>query len=387
VLRPAVYLAACGQIPRLPGRAHRASFDKGRVVATMRIAQVAPLYESCPPQLYGGTERVVSYLTEELVKLGHDVTLYASGDSRTAARLEAGCSRALRLDPDCRDPLAHHMIMLHRLAQRADDFDIIHFHTDYYHFPLFAGQSHKALTTLHGRLDLPDLPAIMREFAGMPLVSISDSQRAPLAWANWHGTVYHGLPLDLYRAGCGDGGYLAFLGRICPEKRPDLAVEIAQGAGLPLTIAAKVDKVDRAYYKTRLKPLLKDPRIDFIGEIGEGEKGAFLGDAVALLFPVDWPEPFGLVLIEAMANGTPVIAFRRGSVPEIVEPGVTGFIVDNIEEAVAAIAPARALDRLAIRRRFEERFSVERMAKDYLSLYASLLGRGITERGYAGRAA
>ena len=310
----------------------------------MRIAQVAPLYESCPPQLYGGTERVVSYLTEELVRQGHEVTLFASGDSQTRATLQAPCARALRLDAQCKDPLPYHFISLYRLARAADAFDIIHFHTDYLHFPLFAQQWSKTLTTLHGRLDLPDLPPIWREFAMMPLVSISNAQRLPMPWANWYGTVYHGLPSSLYAGGSGDGGYLAFIGRICPEKRPDWAIEIAHRAGLPLAIAAKVDKVDRTYYKTRIKPLLKDPLVEFIGEIGDSEKGAFLGDAVALLFPIDWPEPFGLTLIEAMANGTPVIAFGQGSVPEIVDDGVTGFIVASVDEAVAACrSPRRSI--------------------------------------------
>jgi len=342
----------------------------------MRIAQVAPLYESCPPQLYGGTERVVSYLTEELVRQGHQVTLFASGDSQTTAMLQAPCERALRLDPQCTDPLAYHFISLYRMLRAADAFDLIHFHTDYLHFPLFARHWDKTLTTLHGRLDLPHLLPILREFAMMPLVSISNAQRAPVPWANWYGTVYHGLSSNLYDAGCGDGGYLAFIGRICPEKRPDWAIEVARRVGMPLTIAAKVDKVDRTYYKTKIKPLLKDPLVEFIGEIGDSEKGAFLGDAAALLFPVDWPEPFGLALIEAMANGTPVIAFRRGSVPEVIDDGITGLIVGSIDEAVAAVPRARALDRLAIRRRFEERFSVERMAHDYLALYDAVLHRG-----------
>jgi glycosyltransferase involved in cell wall biosynthesis len=345
----------------------------------MKIAQVAPLYESCPPQLYGGTERVVSYLTEELVRQGHEVTLFASGDSRTNARLQAPCERALRLDLQCKDPLPYHFISLYRLAGCANSFDIVHFHTDYLHFPLFAEHWGKTLTTLHGRLDLPDLPPLFREFAMMPLVSISNAQRHPLPWANWYGTVYHGLPMNLYAPGNGDGGYLAFLGRICPEKRPDLAVEIAHRAGLPLTIAAKVDKADRAYYNTRIKPLLKDPLVDFAGEIGDNEKGAFLGDALALLFPIDWPEPFGLSVIEAMASGTPVIAFGRGSVPEIIDHGVTGFVVSSVDEAVAAMPLAKALDRDAIRRRFEERFSVQRMARDYLVLYNAVLRRGAVD--------
>src|SRR3984893_3851139 len=238
----------------------------------MRVAQVSPLYESCPPKLYGGTERVVSYLTEELVRQGHEVTLFASGDSRTTSTLRAPCDRALRLDPRCKHPLPHHLVMLNRLARTAAAFDVVHFHTDYLHFPLFAEDWGKTLTTLHGRLDLPDLLPLMREFAMMPLVSISNAQRTPMPWANWYGTVYHGLPTSLYAPGWGDGGYLAFIGRICPEKRPDLAIEIARRAGLPLTIAAKVDKADRAYYKTKIKPLLKDPRIEFIGEIGDSAK-------------------------------------------------------------------------------------------------------------------
>jgi hypothetical protein len=275
--------------------------------------------------------------------------------------------------------LPYHFIALHRLARSADAFDIIHFHTDYLHFPLFARNWGKTLTTLHGRLDLPDLPPILHEFPTMPLVSISDAQRLPVPWANWYGTVYHGLPPGLYSESCGDGGYLAFIGRICPDKRPDWAIEIARRAGLPLAIAAKVDKADRVYYKTKIKPLLKDPQVDFLGEISDGEKGAFLGDAAALLFPIDWPEPFGLALIEAMANGTPVIAFRRGAVPEIVENGVTGIIVDSIDEAVAAVGTARRLDRNAIRRRFEERFAVQRMAGEYLALYREVLRRGAVD--------
>jgi glycosyltransferase involved in cell wall biosynthesis len=340
----------------------------------MRIAQVAPLYESCPPQLYGGTERVVSHLTEELVRQGHDVTLFASGDSMTAATLEAPCERALRLDPNCRDPIFHHLVLLNRVRARASQFDIIHFHADFLHFPLFAANPRKTLTTLHGRLDLPDLPPFFREFPMMPLVSISDAQRAPVPWASWRGTVHHGLP-DLCPLGRGAGGYLAFIGRISPEKGPKQAIEIARRAGLPLTIAAKVDKVDRDYYKTEIEPLLNDPLIEFIGEIGDDEKAAFLGDAMALLFPIDWPEPFGLAMIEAMTNGTPVIAFHRGSVPEIIEPGVTGFIVDSVDEAAAAIPAAKALDRKAIRHRALERFSAERMARDYVALYGKVLAR------------
>jgi glycosyltransferase involved in cell wall biosynthesis len=346
----------------------------------MRIAQVAPLFESCPPQLYGGTERVVSHLTEELVRQGHDVTLFASGDSQTRAVLEAPCKRALRLDPRCRDPLAHHMVLVHRVACRAHLFDIIHFHIDYLHFPLFASLWAKTLTTLHGRLDLPDLPPVFREFPMMPLVSISEAQRAPVRWANWYGTVHHGLPPNLFSLGRGEGGYLASLGRICPEKRPDWAIEIARQAGLPLVIAAKVDKVDEQYFREQIQPLLNDPLIEFIGEIDDTEKGAFLGDAAAVLFPIDWPEPFGLVQIEAMACGTPVIAFRRGAVPEITAPGITGYLVDSIDEAITAIPSALRLDRSAIRRHFEERFGVARMARDYVELYEKMLRHGADRR-------
>jgi glycosyltransferase involved in cell wall biosynthesis len=360
----------------------------------MRIAQIAPLYESCPPRFYGGTERVVSYVTEELVRLGHAVTLFASGDSETSAALEAGCEMALRLDDRCKDPLIYHLIMLDRLRRRADEFDIIHFHTDYLHFPQFADCWEKTLTTLHGRLDMPDLPIMMREYAMMPLISISDAQQAPMPWANWYGTVQHGLPRNLHRLGNGSGGYLGFLGRISPEKAPDRAIEIALRARLPLHIAAKVDRVDQEYYESKIVPLLDDPLINFIGEISEGDKGAFLGNAVALLFPIEWPEPFGLVLIEAMANGTPVIAFGHGSVPEIIEDGVTGFIVDDIESAAAAVPLALQLDRKAIRRRFEQRFTAERMVGDYVRLYERVLSRQSARRsaplrlvGGTGRAA
>jgi glycosyltransferase involved in cell wall biosynthesis len=345
----------------------------------MRIAQVAPLYESCPPQLYGGTERVVSYLAEELVRQGHEVTLFASGDSRTGAMLRAPCSKALRLDSRCQDPLPYHLVMINQVARSIEGFDIIHFHIDQLHFPMFAPFWSKALTTTHGRLDLPDLPVLFREFPMMPLVSISDAQRMPLPWANWYGTVHHGLPPELYELGRGSGGYLAFLGRISPEKCADKAIDIAARVGIPLKIAAKVDKVDRAYYNSKIKPLLKGPGVEFVGEIGEDEKREFLGEAMALLFPIDWPEPFGLVTIEAMANGTPVIARRRGSVPEIIEDGLTGFVVDSVDEAVAAVPAAINLDRYAIRRRFEQRFTVERMARDYVALYNAMLSRSSTK--------
>ena len=347
----------------------------------MKIAQVSPLYESCPPRFYGGTERIVYYLTEELVRLGHEVTLFASGDSCTSAVLEAPCERALRLGEACKDSLIYHLTMLHRVRRRAAEFDLIHFHLDYLHFPLFAECWDRTLTTLHGRLDLPDLPVIMREFPMMPLVSISAAQQTPLCWANWIGRILHGLPRDLHCLGSGDGGYLAFLGRIAPEKGPDRAIAIARAADVPLQIAAKVDPVDHDYFEHAIAPLLQDPLIEFIGEIDENEKGGFLGDAAALLFPIDWPEPFGLVLIEAMATGTPVIAFGCGSVPEIIEDGVTGFIVDDITAAAAAVPLARQLDRATIRRRFEERFTADRMARDYVTLYqrARLGGTPVVE--------
>ena len=341
----------------------------------MKIAQVSPLYESCPPQLYGGTERVASYLTEELVRQGHEVTLFASGDSQTQATLRAPCDRALRLDPRCKDPLLHHLVLLNRVARCAEAFDVIHFHLDFLHFPLFARLWGKTLTTAHGRLDLPDLQPLFREFPMMPLVSISDAQRAPVQWANWQGTVHHGLPIDLYPAGRGDGGYLAFIGRISPEKGVEKAIKIAGRAGIPLKIAAKIDKVDLDYYNDKVKRLLKGPGVEFIGEIGDRDKGKFLGRAMALLFPIDWPEPFGLVMIEAMANGTPIIAFRRGSVPEIIDEGMTGFVVDSVDGAVAAIPRAAALDRSGVRRCFEARFSVERIARDYVELYDDVLRR------------
>jgi glycosyltransferase involved in cell wall biosynthesis len=340
----------------------------------MKIAQIAPLIESVPPKLYGGTERVVSYLTEELVRLGHDVTLFASGDSITSAELVACSPAALRLTPSMLDPLPHNIVLLERVRQRAAEFDILHFHIDYLHFPLFRDSGIPTVTTLHGRLDLPDLVPLYRVFADMPVVSVSHPQRAPLSWVNWVANVPHGIPKDLYSLSAEPrGDYVAFLGRIGPEKRPDRAIEIARQAGVPLRIAAKVDKVDEAYFGETIKPLLSLPGIDYIGEIGEREKGAFLGNAAALLFPIDWPEPFGLSLIEAMACGTPVIGWRCGSVPEIVEEGVTGFIVENIDEAVAAIGKARRLDRTRVRQSFEAKFTARRMATDYLALYESLI--------------
>ena len=340
----------------------------------MRIAQIAPPIESVPPTCYGGTERVVSYLTEELVRQGHRITLFASGDSLTSAELVPCTETALRLTPAVRDPIPYYMLMLDQVRERADEFDILHFHIDQFHFPIFRNIAHRTLTTLHGRQDLPDLQALYRGFGEMPLVSISNAQRRPCGAANFMATVYHGIPTDLHVAKVDRReGYLAFLGRICPEKRVDHAIAIARAAGLPLKIAAKVDKVDEQYFREAIVPLLNGPDIEFVGEINEQAKTAFLGDASVLLFPIDWPEPFGLSLIEAMACGTPVVAFRRGSVPEVVDDGVTGRIVDSLEEAVAVLPEVLALDRRAVRRRFEERFSAERMARDYLKVYRSML--------------
>ncbi|MBX6324914.1 MAG: glycosyltransferase family 4 protein [Chthoniobacterales bacterium] len=342
----------------------------------MKIAQVAPLFESVPPKLYGGTERVVSYLTEELVRQGHEVTLFASGDSVTRARLVAACRRSLRLDKHCQDQLAHQILMLERVFQRATEFDIVHFHVDYLHFPLSRRERITHVTTLHGRLDIPDIYPLYQEFREMPVVSISNGQREPLPWANWQGTVYHGVPADMYKFREEPGTYFAFLGRISPEKRVDRAIEIAKRVQFPLKIAAKVDRVDRDYFETVVEPLLRHPLIEFVGEIGEGEKDEFLGNAYALLFPIDWPEPFGLVMIEAMACGTPVIAYRNGAVPEVMEEGHTGFIVEALEDAVEAARRVPELSRKRCREVFEKRFTATRMAQDYLRVYERLVSRG-----------
>ena len=342
----------------------------------MRIAQVAPLYESVPPRLYGGTERVVSYLTDELVRQGNEVTLFASGDSRTLAELRPVCERALRLEgKKIVDPLAHHMRMLEMVAQEAADFDIVHYHVDYLHFPVTRRQKISTVTTLHGRVDIADVHPIYREFREMPLVSISDAQRAPIQWANWVATVHHGLPEQRYVSHENPGKYLAFLGRICPEKRVDRAIEIAKRVGMPIKIAAKVDPADQVYFEAEIRRLLDHPLVEYIGEIGEGEKSDFLGNAYALLFPIEWPEPFGLAMIEAMACGTPVIAFRMGSVPEIVEDGKTGYVVENLDEAVKAVERTWTLDRKICRRIFDERFSAGRMCRDYLSVYQQICNR------------
>ena len=341
----------------------------------MKIAHVAPLVESVPPHLYGGTERVVSFLTDELVRLGHDVTLFASGDSRTTARLVAAWPRSLRLAADCIDPLAPHILMLEEVASRAHEFDVIHFHIAQFHFPLVRRLPIAHVTTLHGRLDLAELLPLYAEFADIPVISISNAQRTPLPRAGWIGNVYHGLPLDLLTFNPGPGKYLAFLGRIAREKRVDRAIAIATACGQPLKIAAKIDPADREYFEREIRHLLDHPLVEFIGEVNEQQKNDFLGHAAALLFPIDWPEPFGLVMIEAMACGVPVIAFRGGSVAEVIEHGTTGFIVDTIEEAIEATQQVAQLSRHACRATFERRFSVTRMATDHLQIYEQLLAR------------
>jgi len=329
-----------------------------------------------PPLLYGGTERVVSHLVEELVRQGHEVTLFASGDSTTSATLVPACRRALRLDTNCQDSLAHHIVMLDEVFRRANDFDMIHFHVDYLHFPISSRLHLPNITTLHGRLDLPELASVYRQFPDMPLVSISDAQRRPIPRANWLATVYHGVPAELFSLQPEPGDYLAFLGRISPEKGVDRAIEIAKRVEMPLRIAAKVDKVDKEYFDCQIKPLLDHPLIEYIGEIGEGEKQDFLGGAYALLFLIDWPEPFGLAMIEAMACGTPVVAFRRGSVPEVVEEGVTGFIVDSAQQAADAVGKIETISRAKCRRAFERRFTASRMAAGYVDVYNLIQSRG-----------
>jgi glycosyltransferase involved in cell wall biosynthesis len=338
----------------------------------MHIAQVAPLTEAVPPKLYGGTERVVSWLTEELIALGHEVTLFASGDSSTSAKLEAMWPRALRLDGAVRDPNALHMMMLEQVYRRASDFDILHCHLDYYPFSLFSRQPTPFVTTLHGRLDLPEHQPTFDTFNMAPVVSISNSQRRPLPQANWVRTVLHGLPKDLLVPKPVKPSYFAFLGRIAPEKGIERAILIAQHCGVKLKVAAKVDRADQDYYDEKIKPLLASKHVEFIGEINDQEKPDFLSGAIALMFPIDWPEPFGLVMIEAMACGTPVIAFNRGSVPEIIEDGLTGFVVEDEAGAIGAVDRLGHLSREKIRTRFEERFTARRMAQDYLNVYRSL---------------
>jgi glycosyltransferase involved in cell wall biosynthesis len=337
----------------------------------MRIAQVSPLYEAVPPLLYGGTERIVAYLSDALVDLGHDVTLFASADSCTRAKLHPVRDRAIRLDPaSLKSDVAAHLTMLDEIRNQAYDFDVIHFHIDLLHMPIFDEIAHRTLTTLHGRLDLKDLPSLYRRWPTFPLVSISNSHRKPMTWANWIGTVHHGLPVDLHRPPPEPAGdYLAFLGRMSPEKGPVDAIMIARELGMPIRIAAKVDPADQAYFREVVSPHLEDPHVEFVGEISEDAKSEFLGNARALLFPINWPEPFGLVMIEAMAAGTPVVAYRHGSVPEIVSHGKTGFVVGSVAEAARAVTLCAGLDRTSIRRDFERRFTAGTMAEEYLKLY------------------
>lgn len=340
---------------------------------SMKIAQVSPLYESVPPKLYGGTERVVSFLTEELVRLGHDVTLFASGDSLTSAKLISPCQKALRLNSHSTDSLVYHMLQLQQVSEYLEDFDIVHYHVDFIHFPFSRRLSIPQLTTLHGRLDLPDLFPLYSEFCDMPVVSISKSQRKPLQFANWVGNVYHGLPKENFQFYPQQGNYLAFLGRISPEKRVDRAIEIAIKANMPIKVAAKIDRVDQEYFDQKIKHLMDHPLVEFIGEIGDSQKSDFLGQARALLFPIDWPEPFGLVVIESLACGTPVIAYECGSVPELLTHNENGFIVRNIDEAVESVGKLDTISRRKCRNLFEERFAAERMAKDYLGVYEKII--------------
>jgi glycosyltransferase involved in cell wall biosynthesis len=348
----------------------------------LRIAQVAPLHERVPPRRYGGTERIVSYLTEELVRQGHEVTLFASSDSRTAARLVPCCDGGLREAGAC-DTLPAHLAMIDEVARRSRAFDVIHFHLDYMHFPVSAREQYAHLTTIHGRLDLPDAAPIYRRFSDLPLVSISDAQRAPLPFAGWVATVYHGLPRELYCLAPERGAYLAFLGRISPEKRLDWAIEIAGRAGYPLRVAAKIDRADRDYFHDTIEPLMRQPHVEYLGEVADAGKQELLGGALALLFPIDWPEPFGLVMIEAMACGTPVVAYRRGSVPEVIDDGITGFICADIAGAVDAVARCAELSRERCRARFEQRFSASRMAADYVTVYQQLLEHAHGAREHA----
>lgn len=359
----------------------RRAADRG---PDMNIAQIAPLYEAVPPKLYGGTERVVAHLCDALVELGHEVTLFASADARTKARLVPARDQAIRLDTaPLKSDLAAHLAMLHEVKRRYLQFDILHFHVDMVHFPMFEQQAHATVTTLHGRLDLKDLPAVYERWPRYGLVSISDYQRKPLPNANWLATVAHGVPLSQYPFHARPAGrYLAFLGRISPEKCPDIAIRLARRAGIALKIAAKVDAADVVYFEAVVKPLLDDPLIDFIGEIGDERKGDFLGNALALLFPINWPEPFGLVMIEAMACGTPVIAWNCGAVPEVIDDGITGFIVNSDEEALAAISRVSAIDRHRVRAVFEQRFTATTMARSYLRVYA----RNSSKRSGLGRA-
>jgi len=341
----------------------------------MRIAEVAPLYESVPPKGYGGTERVVSWLTEELVRLGHDVTLFASGDSMTTARLVPCCSESLRLATGCADQLAHHVVLLEKVLQEKNKFDLIHFHTDYLHFPISSRERYLHVTTLHGRLDIPDLAPLYEIYSNMPVISISDSQRDPLPHLNWQGTVHHGFPPETYTCHTKPGKYLAFLGRTSPEKGLDRAIEIARRAGMPLKIAAKIDKVDQEYFDACIRPLLDSDDVEFLGEIGYPEKNKFLGEAAALIFPICWPEPFGIVMIEAMACGTPIIGYPFGSVPEVIKHGVSGYVVSDLQGAVKATKQLDKLDRKKVRKHFEQHFTASRMTQDYLRIYERMVAQ------------
>jgi glycosyltransferase involved in cell wall biosynthesis len=341
----------------------------------MKIAQVAPLDEAVPPKLYGGTERVIHYLTEELVLQGHEVTLFASGDSETTALLIATVDQSLRLNPDCIEPMAYRIVQLEDVITRQKDFDLIHFHTDFYHFPVSSRFSTSWVTTLHGRLDIPDLQPVYDKFPLQPVISVSDSQRLPLPQANWVGTVLHGLPVNMHPLNKDEGSYFAFIGRISPEKRLDRAIEIAVACNYPLKIAAKIDQADQLYYDNEIAHLLDHPLIEFYGEINEEQKTDFLGNARALLFPIDWSEPFGMVMIEAMSCGTPVIAFNNGSVPEIIDEGVTGFIVESIPQAVESVGKLGELSRTNIRSVFEKRFTAARMAREYVNIYETIIRR------------
>jgi len=341
----------------------------------MRIAQVAPLFESVPPKLYGGTERVVSWLTEELVRMGHDVTLFASGDSMTTAKLIPVCEESLRLSPESVDHVAHHVVLLEHVLNHKNEFDLIHFHIDYLHYPLSRRERYVHVTTLHGRLDIPDLVPLYEVYNDIPVISISDAQRDPLPNLNWQGTVHHGLPRESYTFHRNSKGYLAFLGRTSPEKGLDQVIEIAKRAGMPLKIAAKVDKIDQEYFDTCIQPLLSDSYVEFIGEVGYPEKNDFLGNADALLFPISWPEPFGLVMIEAMASGTPVIAYPLGAVPEVMADGISGYLVPDLNGAVEAVKKIDQLDRRKVRKHFEQHFTADRMAKNYVKIYERLVSR------------
>lgn len=339
----------------------------------MRIAQVSPLFESVPPILYGGTERIVSYLTEELVEQGHEVTLFASGDSVTKARLVSPWCCSLRLQQNCVDQIAHHFTMIEMVQKEIENFDIVHYHIDYLHFPTSRRSKKPNITTLHGRMDIPDIYPLYQEYKDIPVVSISDSQRIPHPGNNWMKTVYHGLPENLYKGSEKPGQYLAFIGRFSPEKRADRAIEIAIKAGIPIKLAAKIDKTEKDYFEAKIKPLLNSELVEYIGEIGEKDKNEFFANALGLMFLIDWPEPFGLVMIEAMACGTPVVAWKQGSVPEIIDHGITGFIVDSMEEALSAVNQLQGFDKRRVRQVFEDRFSAKRMAKDYVELYEEMI--------------